>query len=126
MTLSFLCSRYVALKFAVAELTGKNNEIRIHHHLASQSRTHPESDHVLTLLDHFRVQGVNGEHDVLVLPVVGPHLAAMFWSKPAAIRQTIKSVMHEVALGTSFLHDCGVVHAGGKPVHLTAPSTTHR
>ena len=110
----------------MAELAGKNNEIKILRHLASLSGTHTESDRVLTLLDHFRVQGVNGEHDVLVFPVIGPNLYAIFESDPAVIQQAIKSVMHQVALGTSFLHDCGVVHAGGKPVLLTTQATTHR
>jgi serine/threonine-protein kinase SRPK3 len=104
--------RYVALKFAVAELTGKNSELKIHRHLASQSASHPGSERVLALLDHFTVQGVNGEHDVSVSQVIGPHLEAMFDDDPAVIQQTVKSLVHQVALGTSFLHHCGVVHAG--------------
>ena len=105
-------SRYVALKFTVAELTGRNSEIKIHRHLASRSGTHPGSDRVLALLDHFKVQGVNGEHDVLVLEVVGPHIEAMFNEETPIIQQAIKSLVRQVALGTSFFHDCGVVHAG--------------
>ena len=105
-------SRYVALKFTVAELTDKNSEIKIHRHLTSRSGTHPGSDRVLALLDHFKVQGANGEHDVLVLQVVGPHLETMFNDETPIIQQAIKSLVHQVALGTSFLHDCGVVHAG--------------
>jgi hypothetical protein len=104
--------RYVALKFAVAELTGKNSELKIHRHLASQSASHPGSERVLALLDHFTVQGVNGEHDVSVSQVIGPHLEAMFDDDPTVIQQTVKSLVHQVALGTSFLHHCGVVHAG--------------
>jgi serine/threonine-protein kinase SRPK3 len=96
----------------VAELTGKNSEIKIHHHLASQSGIHPGSGRILALLDHFKVQGVNGEHDVLVLQVIGPQLAAMFDEEPIIIQQAIKSLVHQVALGISFLHECGVVHAG--------------
>jgi len=104
-------TRYVALKFAVAELTGRNNEIKIYRHLASESGTHPGSERVLALLDHFRMQGANGEHDVLVLQVVGPHLEAMFNDDPTVIQQSIKPLVHQVALGTSFLHHCGIVHA---------------
>ena len=112
LTIPISCSRYVALKFAVAELTGRNREIKIHRHLASRSGAHLGSDRVLALLDHFKVQGVNGEHDVLVLQVTGPHLEAMFDDDPAVIQQTIKSLMYQVALGVSFLHDCEVIHAG--------------
>ena len=98
----------------MAELTGRNNELNVYRHLAAQSkqgRKHPGSEHVLVLLDHFTVCGANGEHDVLVLPVVGPHLGDMFDKKPSAVRTSIKSLVRQVALGTSFLHDHGVVHA---------------
>ena len=104
----------------MAELTGKNNEIKILHHLASRTRAHPGSGHVLTLLDQFKVKGVNGEHDVLVLPVTGPHLDAMYNKGPVAIEESIKPIMRQVALGTSFLHDSGVVHGGKK---LFPPTT---
>ena len=118
--MSLACSRYVALKFAVAELTGK--EIKIHRHLASRSGTHPGSDHVLALLDHFKVQGVNGEHDVLVFQVIGPQLEAVFDDEPTIIQQRIKSLMHQVAVGLSFLHDCGVTHTGKQTVLSTHPN----
>ena len=96
----------------MAEFTGRNREIQIYRHLASRSGSHPGSDRVIALFDHFKVQGANGEHDVLVLQVIGPHLEAMFDDDPTVIQQMIKSLTHQVALGTSFLHDCGVVHAG--------------
>ena len=59
----------------------------MHRHLASQSGTHLGSDHVLAPLDHFMVQGINGEHGVLVLRVVGPNLDAMFEEDPPLIRK---------------------------------------
>ena len=59
----------------------------------SQSRARRESDRVLVLLDHFKVRGVSGGHDVLVLQATGPHLGAMFDNKPIAIQQTIKSLI---------------------------------
>jgi serine/threonine-protein kinase SRPK3 len=96
----------------VAKLTDRN-EIKIHRHLALHSQSHPGSERVLALLDHFKVQGVNGEHNVLVSQVVGPHLEAMSDEDPSVIQKTIKTLIHQVALGISFLHHCGVVHAGG-------------
>jgi len=71
----------------VAELTGRNNEINMHRYLASQSGTHLGSDHVLAPLDHFRVHGMNGEHDVLVFRAVGPNLGAIFEEDPPLIRK---------------------------------------
>ena len=62
----------------VAELTGRSKEIQIHHHLASKSgQKHPGAKYVLPLLDQFGVRGADGVHDVLVFPVVGPHLGGM-------------------------------------------------
>lgn len=95
----------------MADLTGRHNEIKIHRHLALRSGTHPGSDRVLALLDHFKIQGPNGEHDVLVSQVVGPHLEDIF-EESTVIPKQIKSLTYQVALGISFLHDCGVVHAG--------------
>ena len=99
----------------VAELTGRSNEVSAYRHLAAQSkwvRKHPGSEHVLALLDHFTVWGVNGKHEVLVFPVVAPHLENMFDRDPSAIRNSIKSLIHQIALGISLLHEHGIVHAG--------------
>ena len=101
-----------------------NREIAIHRHLTSRSGQHPGSDHVLTLLDHFKVQGVNGEHDVLVSQVVGPHLDDMFADDDTVIQRSIKSLTRQVALGISFLHDCGVVHAGQSTILPTNQQLT--
>lgn len=96
----------------MAELTGRNREVTIYRHLDDQSREKTESRHILRLLHRFKVKGANGEHEVLVLEVVGPHLEDMFNDEPTTIRQSIKDLMHQVALGISFLHRCGVIHAG--------------
>jgi hypothetical protein len=64
------------------------------------------------------MHGKNGEHDVLVLQVLGPHIDAMFDEEPSVVHQSIKSLIHQVvlSLGTSFLHHCGVVHGGQSTV----------
>ena len=69
---------------------------------------------------------MNGEHDVLVSQVTGPHLGAMFDDEPDIIQQAIKSLMYQVALGVSFLHDCGVIHAGGWGVPSTYSNDSSR
>lgn len=68
--LSLSCNRYVALRFVLAELTGRNREIKVHRH------------------------------------------GAMSDGEPAVIRQTIKSLVYQAALGASFLRGCGVIHVG--------------
>jgi len=117
-------SRYVALKFIISHLTGRNDEIRIHEHLASRSGSHPGSDRVLALLDNFKVQGPNGEHDVLVLKVVGPRLSDMYCYDPSVICRVVQHLVHQITLGISFLHDCGVIHAGQSTVLSTGRRLT--
>ena len=101
----------------MAELTGRNNEIRIHRHLAAQSGAHAGSDRVLVFLDHLGIRGVNGEHDVLVSEIIGPHLVDIF-DGPIEMPKVIKSLAQQIALEISFLHDYGVVHAGQSIVLL--------
>ena len=92
---AMMYSRYVSLKFAIAKLAGKVNELKIYHHLASRVGTHPVSGRVVALLDHFEVRGPNGEHDLLALQVIGPNLADMLEEDPDdVIRPGIKSLPH--------------------------------
>ena len=106
----------------MADRTGKNNEIKIHHHLASRSGTHPGSAHVITILDHFQIQGPNGEHDVVVSQIVGPHLEAMSYDD--AVKEDRGSLVYQVMVGTSSLHHPGVAHGGSVNSHANR-STTH-
>ena len=108
----------------MADLTGENNEVKIYRHLASRSGTHPGSDRVLSPLDHFKVHGPNGEHDVLAFQVVGHHLEDMLTTDSSVIRRAIKPLVYQIALGISFLHDCGVVHAGQSTLLPTGQELT--
>ena len=117
-------SRYVALKFIIADPTYGNNEAKIHHILASQPRTHPGSDHVLTPLGQFQVHGPNGEHVVLVFEVIGPQLSLLHSDRPHIPRRAIKPLTYQIALGISFLHNCGVVHGGRSTVLSTGRRLT--
>jgi len=42
----------------------------------------------------------------------------MFNEETAMIQQAIKSLIHQVVLGASFFHDCGVIHAGQSKANL--------
>lgn len=63
-----------------------------------QMGIHPGSGRALALLDRFEVQGPNGEHDVLALQVIGPHLGDMFKDDPDVIQTGIKSLAPNRAL----------------------------
>ena len=55
---------------------------------------------------------------MLVFQVLGPHLVCTFRKHIFAIHKSIKSLVRQMALGISFLHHCGVVHAGSPFVLL--------
>ena len=59
----------------------------------SRSGARSVFDRVFVLLDHFKVEGVSGEHDALVFQATGPHLGVMFDDKPTVIQQAIKSLI---------------------------------
>ncbi|TDL18347.1 kinase-like protein [Rickenella mellea] len=106
--------RYVALKFVVADLAD-SNEIRILQHICDMSRStkHPGFDHVLGLLDHFKISGPNGNHDVLVLDVLGPspnELRDRHDDGEVFVWKHAKVISKEVSLGLDFLHKIGVMH----------------
>ena len=69
--LDFIPSRFVALKITVADFQVGNHEARILKLLADDSSVNIEgSQHVLSLLDNFQIQGPNGTHEVFVTEVV--------------------------------------------------------
>lgn len=102
----------MALKFNIAQLTNKSSEILILKHLAHGSHGQPGSDRVLGFLDHFRVQGVNGTHDVLVTEVVGPRLGDMINEDPELLQKQAKTLFRQIISGAAYLHANGVAHGG--------------
>ena len=66
---------------------------------------------------------MNGEHDVLVFPVLGPHIGDMLLGDSGVIQHSIKTLVRQITLGVSFLRDCGVVHGGQLVVPLGDQNT---
>ena len=69
--LSLVASRFVALKIAVADTAKGSHEAHILRFL-NENDTGIGSQHILNLLDSFRIEGPNGSHDVLVTEVLVP------------------------------------------------------
>jgi hypothetical protein len=88
-----LFRRYVALKIIVARLANASNEIGILQYLhdTPQLRKHPGREHILGLLDHFRVSGPSETHNVLVLDIVG--------LSPEELRSTMMQVKSSYGSG---------------------------
>jgi serine/threonine-protein kinase SRPK3 len=108
---------YVALKIIVARVANASNEIDVLRYLRDgpQSRKYPGREHILGLLDHFRISGPNGTHNVLVLDVVGPspeELRSGNEKGEEFVWKRSRIIAKEVALGIAYLHELGITHGG--------------
>ena len=107
--------RYVTLKIAVSETTGKSKELRVFRRLsAGKLNNHPGSRHVLRLLDDFEHTGPNGTHICLAFDVLGPSVKARAerfgdGRLPGSIAREIS---RQALLGLDCLHQQGVTHGG--------------
>jgi serine/threonine-protein kinase SRPK3 len=106
---------FVSLKFLCAEDSHQTSEAEILRHLGANS-DHPGRQFVLTLLDQFEIQSVNGTHRCLVTEALGPSVGRM---KEVAVNYTYrlplsvsKRVATQFAKGVAYIHSRGVVHGG--------------
>jgi len=61
--------------------------------------------------DHFWIEGPNGKHLCLVLPVLGPRIPAIWTAFPDADRIS-RDIAHQVTMGLQFVHWNGIFHGG--------------
>ncbi|MCJ1253632.1 hypothetical protein MMC24_001444 [Lignoscripta atroalba] len=113
--------RYVTLKIAVSETTGKSKELRVFRRLsAGKLNNHPGSRHVLRLLDDFEHTGPNGTHICLAFDVLGPSVKARAerfgdGRLPGSIAREIS---RQALLGLDCLHQQGVTHGDLHPGNI--------
>ncbi|KAL8987509.1 MAG: hypothetical protein Q9169_008692 [Polycauliona sp. 2 TL-2023] len=78
--------------------------------------------HLVMLLDKFEIQGPNGTHDCLVLPLLGPSV----WQKAESYASGLlhpelaRKVARQVSEALAYLHSIGIGH-GGSYTFLAAP-----
>ncbi|KAI9822859.1 MAG: hypothetical protein M1826_000352 [Phylliscum demangeonii] len=109
--------QFRALKFQKATVPNKGQERLVLSYLSRPSK-HPGQKYVLRLIDHFSIRTVNGVHEVIVTPVLGPSLheiAEFCWDESTASAGLPPSVMkrlaRELLLALDHLKNSGVVHA---------------
>lgn len=111
---------YAALKVGVSDTGGAEQreefEREIFHTLRNSNPTHPGKRFVIPLLDNFTHQGPNGDHQCFVFPVA---LNSVAIAKEASISdnfmfpaQVARSIATQSLLALSYIHSCGIVHAG--------------
>lgn len=108
---------YVSVKVAVSG-TGRrqNSKLEILHALRNGNSEHPGKSFVTPLYDEFSLEGPNGSHQCFVFPVA---LNSIATAKAASLRDdyifaapVARSIVVQVLLALSYVHSCGIVHAG--------------
>jgi hypothetical protein len=116
-------NRYVTLKIIRADQSRKCQELEILQDLGQLDIDLAEN-FICPLLDHFWVQGPNGSHVCLVLPLAGLEVSDDIArsesytneERVAGARHYVRQLAHAVAV----LHSVGIVHGGRHEVPRTA------
>ncbi|MCJ1306138.1 hypothetical protein MMC08_008956 [Hypocenomyce scalaris] len=107
-------NRNVAIKILIAGASNNTSEVTILQHLNNSSPQSPIRQHVAVLLDHFHLEGPNGSHLCLVMPVVGPSVVQYAKAQPRGRLndKLAPSVAQQAAQGLASLHAIGIGHGG--------------
>ncbi|KAI3322697.1 kinase-like protein [Xylariaceae sp. AK1471] len=116
-------NKWRAVKIMTAEHSIKGREEKIYSHLLRQcSLKELEKNHLVMPSDQFWIEGPNGRHYCIVLPVLGP--PAKSWrmdihkGDSSDFCQTItdaRTVCAQIAQAVGYLHQSGVCHGDLKP-----------
>ncbi|RSL57398.1 hypothetical protein CEP54_008306 [Fusarium duplospermum] len=106
--------RYVAVKVMVA----RNNDVRELPLLRLDQKV-PGAEFVISPLHHFTLQGPNGSHLCLVLPLLGPPVSPDLWNQ---MRQDPDVALHQMARqaaqGLSYLHKNQICHGDFRAANI--------
>ena len=102
----------MVLKILKANSSKDSEELNILLHSSNPSLEHPRSKHVLELLDHFELDGPNGIHSCLVLPVMMSGGESMTVRGIPRQSSYVWAISQQILLGLDFLHGIGVIHGG--------------
>ena len=109
--------RYVALKILAARLSHDCPEVEILRRLR-ESEDHEGKAFVMSMLDHFWIDGPNGHHLCVVSEVGGPSIKQFndcpgLTSGSRRLRGAIaRKVASQATEGLAYIHSTGTVHGG--------------
>lgn len=102
---------YVAVKVMSGDISTENMPTRA---LEKLDRSAPGAEYINMPLDIFSVEGPNGTHQCIVLPVLGPCVSPSLWHTmkrdPGLV---LRNMAYQVAMAMNFLHKNGICHGGG-------------
>jgi serine/threonine-protein kinase SRPK3 len=109
--------RYVALKILAARLSHDCPEVEIPRRLR-ESEDHEGKAFVMSMLDHFWIDGPNGHHLCVVSEVGGPSIKQFndcpgLTSGSRRLRGAVaRKVASQATEGLAYIHSTGTVHGG--------------
>ncbi|KAI1328007.1 kinase-like protein [Xylariaceae sp. FL0255] len=111
-----------AVKILTAEHSAKSQEMAIYDHLRAQSSLSTlEANHIIVPESQFWIDGPNGRHLCLVLPVLGTNLSDWKIRRPFMAEQRLsksKEACRQITRAVRFLHNYGVCHGDLKPQNI--------
>ncbi|KAI8954879.1 kinase-like protein [Xylaria longipes] len=120
-----VAKKWRAVKIMTAEHSIESREEKIYNHLLQRSSLKElRKGHILIPLERFWIEGPNGRHYCIVLPVLGPPVT--FWldmiqskrAKPEQILPDSKMICTEIAQAVRLLHRLEVCHGDLKPQNI--------
>ncbi|KAI0390595.1 kinase-like domain-containing protein [Xylariaceae sp. FL0594] len=116
-------SKWRAVKIMTAKNSSFGREAQIYSRLRAKASTQAliEENHLVIPLDEFWIDGPNGRHLCLVLPVLGETLEAwglgsVPYEQDTQIQK--KNFCRQIAEAVGFLHRAGICHGDLKPTNV--------
>ncbi|KAK8154053.1 kinase-like domain-containing protein [Phyllosticta citribraziliensis] len=120
-------NKYVALKICAIR-KGQRREAEVMRALAKSHREHPRSQHVIQMLDLFKIAGPNGQHDCFVFELHGQDLEEYFERRFSRLPASVAKRIAKGALqALDYLHKRGIVHGDVRTgtMAFTLPAMDH-
>lgn len=103
-------AKYVAIKVMIGDITPDQipdlNLANLDHAIAG-------AEYLALPLDHFSLEGPNGTHQCIVLPVLGPCVSPRLWLRIEANPESVlRRMANQAVKAMRFLHNNGLCHGG--------------
>ncbi|KAH5624053.1 hypothetical protein HBI51_239530 [Parastagonospora nodorum] len=117
----------VAIKIAVSERCCQSREVTVLRAVAAAQSERSNCHHLMTMQDHFQLDGPNGTHDCLVLEILGPSVGDVldkYFCNERLPAKLAKRIAKQTLLGLCSLHERGIAHGDLyiRNVAFTVPS----